>query len=125
MPRLALDPNSNDTKGDSVESTDSGMYIQTGKGFGYPPVIFTDPEYTAILPDSETEGPQISSYVGNYCEDCVTKWPRYICKLESDRDDGHNYAVRTQTDSPSIVENNKHPIPSDWSNQENFWNSKA
>ena len=66
-------PNSYDTKGDSVESTDSGMYIQTGKGFGYPPVISTEPEYAAKVPeidiDSETEGPQISNYVGTYCED--------------------------------------------------------
>ena len=38
MPRCTQDPHSNndDTKGDSVESTDSGTYIQTGKGFSYP-----------------------------------------------------------------------------------------
>ena len=23
------------------------------------------------------------------------------------------------------MENNRHPIPSDWSNQENFWNGKV
>ena len=61
----------------------------------------------------------------NYCEDCVTKWPRCICKPESDWGDDHNYAVRTQANSPSIAENNKYLIPSDWSNQENFWNGKA
>ena len=97
------DPNSNDTKGDSVESTDLGMYIQTGKGFGYPPVIFTDPEYAAKVHDSDIdsviEGPKISSYVGNYCEDCVTKWPRCICKPKSDWDDDQNYIVETQVDS--------------------------
>ena len=59
MPRHVQDPNSNDTEGDSVESTDSGTYLRTGKGFDYPPVIFIDPEYAANLPDSETEGPQI------------------------------------------------------------------
>ena len=50
MPRCTQDPNSNnnDTKGDSVESTDSGMYKQTSKAFSYHPFIFTDPEH-AIL----------------------------------------------------------------------------
>ena len=28
-------------------------------------------------------------------------------------------------DSPLHVENEKHPLPSDWSDQENFWNGKA
>ena len=92
-------------------------------------MIFTDPEHAANIPDSDidsvTEGPQISSYVGNYCEDCVTKWPRCICKPESDWDDDHNYTVRTQPDSLSNVKNDKNPIPSDLSNQENFWNGKA
>ena len=113
------------TKVGSVESIDSGMYIQTGKGFGYPPVIFTDSEYAANLPDSETEGPQIINYMGEYCEDCITKWSRCICRSESDWDDDHNYAVRTQTESPSIAESNEHPIPSNWSDQENVWSGKA
>ena len=112
----------------TLESTDSGMCILTGKGFNYPPLIFTDPEHVANKPDSDiesaTEGPQISSYVGNYCEDCVTIWPRCICKPESDWDDDQNYIVMTQMDSPSDVKNDRHPI-SDWSDQENFWNGKA
>ena len=36
-----------------------------------------------------------------------------------------NYTVKTQPDSPSNVENNRHPIPSDWSIKEDFWNGKA
>ena len=28
-------------------------------------------------------------------------------------------------DSPSNVKNDRHRIPSDWSDQENFWNGKA
>ena len=91
MPRHTQDPysNKNDTKGDSVESTESGMYIQTGKGFSYPPFIFTDPEHAINIPNSDTvdgvtERPQLDSYVGDYCEECVTKWSRCICKPESD-----------------------------------------
>ena len=33
--------------------------------------------------------------------------------------------LKTQRDNPSNVENDRHPIPSDWSNQEDFWNGKA
>ena len=102
MSRCTQDPNSNDndTRGDSVESTDSGMCRLTGKGFNYPPLIFTNHEHAANLPDSDIDSlavaPQISSYVGSYCKDCVTKWPRCICKLESDWDDDQNYIVMTQ-----------------------------
>ena len=80
MPRHTQDTNSkdDDTRGDSVDPTDSRMFIPTGKGFSYPPLIFTNPEYATNIPDSDidsvTERPQISSYVGDYCEDCVTKW---------------------------------------------------
>ena len=79
MPRCTQDPNSNDddTRGETVESTDSGMCIPIGKGYSYPPLIFTDPEHTANIPDSDidsvTERPQLSSYVGDYCADHVTK----------------------------------------------------
>ena len=132
MPRCTQDPNSNnnETKGDSVESTDSGMYIQTGKGFSYPPFIFTDPDHAINIPDSDTLGgvterPQLDSYVGDYYEECVTKWSRCICKPESDWDGDQNYTVRTQMDSLSNVENNRHPIPSDWSDQEEFWNGNV
>ena len=65
MPRLTQDPNSNDddTRGDSVESTGSGMCILTDKGFSYPHLIFTDPEHAANIPDSDidrvTERPQL------------------------------------------------------------------
>ena len=75
--------------------------------------------------DGVTERPQLDSYVKDYCEECVTKWSRCICKPESDWDDDQNYIVRTQTDSPSNVENNRHLIPSDCSDQEEFWNGKV
>ena len=85
-------------------------------------MIFTDPEHPTSIPDSETidsvtERPQLSSYVGDHCEECVTKWSRFICRPESDWDGDQNYRVRTQMDSLSNVENKRHPIPSNWSNQ--------
>ena len=106
------------------------MYIPTGKGLGYPPLTFTDPEVAANVNnsdtrDSVTEGPQILNYVGTYCKDYMTKWPRCLCEPESDWDNDHAYADKKQADSPPHVENEKPPIPSDWSDEENFWNGKA
>ena len=72
-----------------------------------------------------TEGPQILNYVGNYCKDCVIKWPRCLCEPESDWDNNHTYADKKQADSPPHVENEKPPIPSNWSDEENFWNGTA
>ena len=63
MSRCTQDTNSNDdnTRGDSVESTDSVTCIPTGKGFSYPPLIVTDHEHAANIPgsdiDSVTERP--------------------------------------------------------------------
>ena len=56
--------------------------------------------------------------MGDYCEECVTKWSRCICRPESDWDDDQNYIVWAQMDNPSTKENNRHPIPSNWINQE-------
>ena len=75
--------------------------------------------------DGVTERPQLDSYVGDYCKEYVIKWSRCISKPKSDWDDDQNYTVRTQTDSLSNVENNRHPIPSDWSDQEEFWDGKV
>ena len=55
MTRHTQDPNSNDTRGDSVESTDSGMCIPTGNIFNYPPLIFMVCEHAANLPDSDID----------------------------------------------------------------------
>ena len=37
MPQCTQNSNDNDNKGDSVESTESGTYIPTDEGLGYPP----------------------------------------------------------------------------------------
>ena len=101
MTQHTQDSNHDDTKGDSIEYTDSGMYISTGKELDYPSLIFTDLEVAANLSNSDptnsvTEGPQLLDYVGNYCEDCVTKWPRCICEPESDWDNDHTYADKNR-----------------------------
>ena len=88
-------------------------------------MIFTDPEYAANVPDSETEGPQIINYVGKYCDNCITKLFWCICNPESNWDADHSYAGREQVDSPPNVGSDKYPIPSDWSDQEEFWDGRT
>ena len=73
--------------------------------------------------DSETERPQVN-LIGEYCRMCISKWSRCICKPGSDWDENPIYIIM-QMDNPSNNDqNDKHPLPLDWSNQENFWNGK-
>ena len=53
---------------DDASETD----VPTGKGFGYPPQIFTDPTYTATMTHTESEGEveQERKFLGKYCKFC-------------------------------------------------------
>ena len=99
----------------------------TDLGADHPTLIFTDPEVAEKLTssdtgDSETEGPQIS-FIGEYCRTCISKWSRCICKPGSDWDEDPINII-PQTDSPSNKDqNDRHPLLSDWSDQENFWSN--
>ena len=46
--------------------------IPTGQGFGYPPLIFTDPTHTAVMTHTDLEGEvkHGTNFVGRYCEYC-------------------------------------------------------
>ena len=64
-------------------STDSETDIPSEEGFGYPPQMFTNPNFAATLPLTETEpsdpeGPQ-GKFKGDYCVICVKKYERYWC----------------------------------------------
>ena len=50
------------------------------------------------------------------------KWPRCLCKPESDWDDDLTYMAKTQIEGQS---NEEYPVPSDWSDQERFWTGKT
>ena len=51
---------------DNTSETD----VPTGQGFRYPPQVFTDPTYSAIILQTEEEGEvaQESKFLGRYCE---------------------------------------------------------
>ena len=55
----------------------------------------------------------------------MTKWTRCLCEPESDWDNDHAYADKKLADSQPHVKNEKPPIPSNWSDEQNFWNGKA
>ena len=101
-------------------TTDSGTYVPNGYGKGYLPKLFTDTKYSAAQTDtdndSETDQLHIP-FLGDYCQTCISKWSRCICKPPSDWD--ADLIGITQPDSP--VNNDKgdgHP-------QEDFWNGKT
>ena len=56
----------------SHDNTTSETDIPVGEGLGYPPQVFTDPEFVATVPlmeDEEVE--EVSNkFIGNYCEVC-------------------------------------------------------
>ena len=43
--------------------------------------MFTDLDYAASIPDSETEGPQID-FIGEYCKVCIPSGPDVIVSLD-------------------------------------------
>ena len=93
---------------------------------GYPPKMFTSPNYV----DSDTGIETIPLHIPNldkYCQMCISKKTRCICKPLSTWD--ADLIDITQPDSTH--KNNdgddrqEHLLPSDWSEQENFWNGKT
>ena len=93
---------------------------------GYPPIIFTSLNYVDSDRDIETIPLHIPN-LDEYCQMCISKKARCICKPLSDWD--ADLIDITQPDRPN--KNNdrddiqKHPLPSDWSEQKNFWNRKT
>ena len=72
------------TKRDTTvdHTTNSKTDIPNGEWFGYPPRVFTDPEYANTLPltenDSEPEVTQ-SDFIGDYCDKCINKHNWWWC----------------------------------------------
>ena len=109
----------------SLVSTDSGSFITSGYGMGYPPKIFTSPNYVESDTDIETIPPHIPN-LDEYFQTCISKKTRCICKPLLDWD--ADLIDIIQPESPNKNERDDrqgHPLPSDWSDQENFWKRKT
>ena len=57
--------------------------IQTGKGFTYPPEIYTNLEFakTITLTDTDNDDAEITNpnFIGEFCKECVKKYNRCWC----------------------------------------------
>ena len=55
----------------SHDNTTSETDVPVGHSFGYPPQVFTEPEFAAEVPHTEEEEEvNNDKFIGNYCETC-------------------------------------------------------
>ena len=68
---------------DIVDSTNSETDIQDGEGFAYAPKVFTNHNYAATIPLTESENSEVEltnkDFIGEYCGECVKKYDRCWC----------------------------------------------
>ena len=67
------------------------MDIQMGKGFMYPPEIFTNPEFAKTVPLTDTDSEEVEvtnpNFRGEFCKECIKKYNRCWCfKLDWEED---------------------------------------
>ena len=105
-------------------STDSGTFVNSGQGMGYPPKTF-------IASDTEEDIPPHIPDLEDFCRMCLTRKVRCTCKpmfdwsadlidiTQPDHPNPDNTANNDRDDGQDNV------LPSDWSDQDNFWLGKA
>ena len=68
---------------ESKITSNSETDIQTGKGFAYPPEIYTNPEFakTITLTDMDNDEVEVTNpnFIGEFCRECVKKYNRCWC----------------------------------------------
>ena len=68
---------------DTVDTTNSETNIQDGEGFAYAPTIFTNPNYAATIPLTESKSSKVeltnTNFIGEYCGECVKRYDRCCC----------------------------------------------
>ena len=68
---------------ESEITSNSETDIQTGKGFTYPPEIYTNPEFakTITLTDADSDDVEITNpnFILEFCKECVKKYDRCWC----------------------------------------------
>ena len=83
------------TRSREVESevtSNSETDVQMGKGFAYPPEIFTNPEFAKTIPLTDTDSEEIEvevtnpNFIGEFSSECIKKYNRCWC-FKSDWED--------------------------------------
>ena len=105
-------------------STDSGTFINNGQGMGYPPKTF-------IGSDMDEDIPHHIPDVEDYCRMCLTRKVRCTCKPMSNWSADLIDITQPDLPNPDSTANNDRDdgqdqtLPSDWSDQDNFWSGKT
>ena len=111
---------------DSEVTTRSETEIQMGKGFAYPPELFTNPEFAKTVPLSDTDcdivGVEVANpnFIGEFCSECSPKYNRCWCfKLdwEDDPVEVSTPTVLTETNKTqqlTVTVMPKRQPPPDW-----------
>ena len=105
-------------------SMDSGTFINSGQGMGFPPKVFIDS-------NSDQDIPPHMPILEDYCRTCLTEKVKCSCKPMS-KWSGELVDI-TQLDLPNPnPDNNKErddehdlALPSDWTDQDNLWWDKT
>ena len=69
----------------SEVTTNSETEIQMGKGFAYPPKLFTNPEFAKTVPISDTDNDIVETevanpnFIGEFCSEYSPKYNRCWC----------------------------------------------
>ena len=87
-----------------TEDNTSETDVPVGQGFRYPPQVFTDPRYAAVVPHMDEEEKEQSGdnkFLGKYCEFCDKCGKRYCWCNSSDWEEGL-LNVEKPNSNPSI-----------------------
>ena len=102
-------------------NTTSETDVPVGQGLRYPPQVFMDPEYAAVVPQTEEEEEQSGNnkFLGKYCEFC-TKCGEMNCWCNSSDWEEGILDVEKSNANPSI-EKTPSPtirkVPAGWTKQ--------
>ena len=105
-------------------SMDSGTFINSGQGMGYPPKTF-------IASDMDKDIPPHIPDLEDFCRTCLTRKVRCTCKPMSDWSADLIDITQLEPPNPDSTANNDRDdrqdnvLPSNWSDQDNFWSGKT
>ena len=113
---------------DSEVTTSSETDIQMGKGFAYPPEIYTNPEFASTVPLTDTDSDEVGvdiinpNFIGEFCSEYIKKYNRCWC-FKSDWEDDlvevetPRVLIRTKSDKPqqlTVTVMSKRQPPPGW-----------
>ena len=63
-----------------IITSNSETDVQTGKGFAYPPQIYTNPDFAKTITRTDTDNDDVEitipNFIGEFCKECTKKYNR-------------------------------------------------